>query len=53
MCVYMKMCRDEKSQGLQRMILFIELFAHVKYFGFSTVFRVWELLMEMEKMRKF
>ena len=30
----MKMYGDKKTQGLQRMILFIELFANVKRFGF-------------------
>ena len=30
----MKMYRDEKAQGLQRMILFIEICTNVKHFGF-------------------
>ena len=30
----MKLYRDEKTQGLQRMILFLEIFANVKYFSF-------------------
>ena len=34
MCVCMKIYRDEKTQGLQRMILLIELFSNVKHFGF-------------------
>ena len=38
MCVFMKMYRDEKTHGLQRMILFIELFANVKRFGFWPSF---------------
>ena len=30
----MKMYRDEKTQGFQRMILFEEMFANIKHFGF-------------------
>ena len=30
----MKMCRDEKAHGLERMILLIESFANVERFGF-------------------
>ena len=32
--IYMKMYRDEKTQDLYRMILFVEIFANVKHFGF-------------------
>ena len=32
--IYIWKCRDEKSQGVQRMILFIELFTNIKLFGF-------------------
>ena len=31
--IYVKMYRDEKTQGLQRIILFVELFANVKLFS--------------------
>ena len=41
LCIYgktgnksMKMYQDEKTQGLLRMILFIELFANVRCFSF-------------------
>ena len=30
----MKMYRDEKTQGLQGMILFVEISANIKHFGF-------------------
>ena len=30
----MKMYRDEKTQGLLKMVLFIELFANIRRFGF-------------------
>ena len=35
------------------MILFIELFAKAKRFGFQTFIRVYELSNEMEETRKF
>ena len=34
MCVCVKMNRDEKIQGLLWMILFLEIFANDKRFGF-------------------
>ena len=30
----MKMYRDEKTQGLQRMIVSVKIFAYVKHFSF-------------------
>ena len=48
----MKMYRDEKTQGLHRSILFVELFANVKRFGFQTFIRAYKLLNETKEMRK-
>ena len=39
----MKMYRGEKIQGLWKMILFVEIFANIKYFGFRTLIRVCKL----------
>ena len=36
----MKRYVDEKAQGLQRMILFVEVFINVKRFGFLAIVRV-------------
>ena len=30
----MKMFQDEKTQGLQKMILFVEIFVNIKHFSF-------------------
>ena len=49
----MKIHRDEKTQCLLRMILFIEIFANVKCFSFETFINVCEYLNEMKKIRKF
>ena len=46
----MKRYREEKTQGLEWMILFIEFFANVKRFGFV---RADKWLDEAEKMRTF
>ena len=40
----MKMYRDEKTQGLMRMILFVEEFATVKRFGVKIFIRASKLL---------
>ena len=39
----MKMCTVEKSQGLRKMILFVEIFANVKRLGFDTFVRACRL----------
>ena len=46
----MKTYKDEKIQSLQRMILFVEIFANVKRFGVQT--NRGRLLYETKKMRK-
>ena len=38
----MKMYGDEKTQGHQRMILFVKIFANVKCFGFYTFIRAFK-----------
>ena len=38
-----------KAQGFQRMGLFIELFANVKYFSFLAFIKAYELLNETKK----
>ena len=38
----MKMYRDEKTLGLQRVILFIESFANVTRFGFYSFIRAFK-----------
>ena len=40
----MKMYKNEKTQGLERMILLLELFDKIKCFGFYTFIRVYEFL---------
>ena len=39
----MKMYRDEKTQGLPEMILFVEIFANVKRLGFYTFIKACKL----------
>ena len=46
-------CNKKKTQGFQRMVLFIKLFAYIKRFGFWTFARLHELSNEMKQMRKF
>ena len=48
----MKMYRNEKTQSLQKMILFIEIFANVKCVSFFTFIRACKLLNETEKDEK-
>ena len=43
---------DGKTQGFQKMILFVEIFAKVKHFGFLTFSKAYKLLNEIKKMRK-
>ena len=43
MCINIYMYRDEKTQGIQRMILFVEVFAIFKCFGFKTFIRASKL----------
>ena len=43
LCVCINVHRWKKN-GLQKMILFIELFAHLKHFSFSTFIRTCELI---------
>ena len=47
----MKIYIVENTNDFQRMILFVNIFANVKCFGFYTFIRA--LLNEMEKRRKF
>ena len=53
MCVRVcvsKTLKVEKTQGLQRMIFFVETFASIKILD---LFRVCKILTETKKMRKF
>ena len=49
----MKIYKWEKIQGLQRMILFIELFANIKRFIFQTFIRAYEFLNETKRWQDF
>ena len=40
----MKIFRDEKTQGLKRMIEFVEIFANIKRFAFLTFIKACKLL---------
>ena len=51
--IYMKMNGDQKTQGLQRMLLFIELLAFVKHFPFYTFVRACNLLNETKRCESF
>ena len=42
-----------KNTSLQRMILFVEIFANIKRFSFKIFIRAFKLLNEIKKMRKF
>ena len=49
----MSLYNDEKTQDLQRMILFVEISANVKRFGFYTFVRACKRLNEDEKVLKY
>ena len=53
LCLHVKMYRDEKTHVLQRMILFIEVFAKIKCFHFWTFINVCKFLIEMKEMKKY
>ena len=43
----MKMYKDEKTQGLQRVILIVEIFTNIRCLGFLTFIKEFNLLKEM------